>query len=51
MLKAKVPAPSLIKLAAPETSPLNVSVLPFTVTVLFAGRATAPLKIMELVPV
>ena len=50
LLRARVPAPSFVKLAAPETSPLKVSVLAFTVTVLFPGRATAPLMVIELVP-
>lgn len=50
LLKARVPTPSFVKLAAPETSPLKVSVLLFTVTVLFPGRATAPLMVIELVP-
>jgi len=50
LLKARVPTPSLVKLAAPETSPVKVSVLAFTVTVLFPGRATAPLIVIELVP-
>jgi len=50
LLRARVPTPSFVKLAAPETSPLKVSVLPFTVTVLFPGRATAPVMDIELVP-
>ena len=51
MLKTRVPLPDLVKLApSPETSPLKVSVLLFTVNVLFPGRATAPLMVIELVP-
>ena len=51
MDSANVAAPFLTRLYAPETIPLKVSVFAFTVMPLFPGRATAPLKVIELVPV
>ncbi len=41
-LKARVPAPALVRLNAPEIMPPSVSVLAIAVTMLLAPKVTAP---------